>query len=767
LSLKNLDISYGFGGEPSTASVSFVYKKKECGETSAIPKISTFGESLLSGNTQIDGLLRNFVVTTRKDSKEAGFRTISYELVDREAKRLESIAVLVRGITAPPIGNSLDDFRRFFNAAEFGIGIGQMGDSLPSFNGKIAVIGQTFSVVSASVGDESATVYYTGGKLSHQTPRVLTPDLIDAINENAKNCSLQYGYYLSDFEKLLRMCGYEVNNFPKENNLMLLDFGGSLKDCVGSVASMFGMYWIVRGNVITFYTSAEISSFAVPNFNNDTNPNILSCSFSEDVLGRASVGVIVGNGDSEFDSKNFEFDGKQISLTFNYLDFADALKTSVAWIQNFLSFFKFAGNGEQFNKLFLSEALRTDQKKEGRMVEQPLFKKYYPKGKIKESPDGGYQSKGLYEIEDDIDNRLDLEKNNPFLQKYLDLYLLKDESGEEFLLPTETPIYDIVKNACEGFASIYISDPFSKSRKKRYAVTPKDGMTVSNAYLGSTNISEIPELASVYGILAALTTEKEVKKTIADLYEDTQAKKNNEAETILDLEESYFCVGIVDYMQYLESLEIWGKCQESVLDSTSNSSGQVVKLGAGNSPYFATSKEESEKLKNVLNQSKVLYEEVLKDVKKEIKTKATEIQDEDQTTVEDEDLSIYSSFYKSFKTRLPNVFDLSTISVLKFEGNLGEAEHLASNFSNLVGPAFNLKTSSVSYSGLVIPDDTPVLTDSSFSFSGGSIETSLSYSNKEFMAESESVILSSYSANTSNNVRRSLNTRQRGFLGIH
>jgi hypothetical protein len=172
---------------------------------------------------------------------------------------------------------------------------------------------------------------------------------------------------------------------------------------------------------------------------------------------------------------------------------------------------------------------------------------------------------------------------------------------------------------------------------------------------------------------------------------------------------------------------------------------------------------------SIFSSSKAFYDEIIKNGKNKdlIKTKATEIQDEDQTTVEDEDLSIYSSAYKSFKTRIPNAFDLSAISVLYFEGILGEAEHLNSNFSNLVGPMFNLKTSSVSYSGLVIPADTPVLTDASFSFSGGSIETSLSYSNKEFMAESESVIMSSYSANTSNNVRRSLNTRQRGFLGIH
>lgn len=307
MSLKAFDLNYGFGGEPSTASLSFVYKSKTCGGEETHASAGALRGPISSGNGEIDTLLADFVIVGTKESKEGGYKTISYETVEKFSKRLESIAVLVRGVTFPSKGTAFKNFRQIFTNSETGFLTPDptvyYADEEPFYEGDIAIIGRAFTSASITVYRATFTRFYSHGAIVGKSPDVWPTDPIELalieqkFTENETNVALKYGYYLTDFKKVLTNYGYTVSNFPTDDNLMILDFGGSLKECLSSIASMYGMYWNCRGASIDFYSSGDIQAMSVPNFiNSDTS--IISASYSEQVSGKKKIGIIEGSADN-------------------------------------------------------------------------------------------------------------------------------------------------------------------------------------------------------------------------------------------------------------------------------------------------------------------------------------------------------------------------------------------------------------------------------------------------------------------------------------
>ena len=750
MSIKNFDINYGFNGEPSTATISFVHKKKECGNYEIHSRIGVFKGSARTGNQVIDEKIKDFVITEIKDSKEAGFKTATYELVDKQAKRLESIAVLVRGVTAPAIANSLNDFRRIFNSAELGINIGEQGaTNIALYGKKIAVIGRTFSVVSASYQNESGSVFFSEGSEVARTPQGnFSAELLAALNENYKNASLRYGYYLSDFKELLEQLGYSVANFPSDDNFILLDFGGSLKEVVSSVASMFGMFWAVRGNVITFYDQSSIASLTVPNFNEYTDPNILSSNYSEDILGKSSVGVIVGT-DTVDDTQNGQEREKGKTINFFSLDIDELFGQSSVWIKCFLSFFKFSKNTDFFNKIIFS-LMRSDENNAKDMIASALYTTYYNETLVDKT------KKTLEQVESDQTRRDDIKSKLKHLEKYTSFYSLKTETGfvQE---PMKSRLLGIVQPACEAMASIYISKPVSSYTANNYTVSSSEGLSISPAYRGDTKVTDVPELQSISAIISK-TSEGE-DKTVAQLYRLANSQGTN-GTSVLNPEDSYHYVGIADF--YVAEGVKFKEAQDAVIAACEDGSGDFLGY---NGNWFCTSDSEGGKFTTMFTKSTALYEELKSNVKEQIKVSAIEIEDEEDAS-EDPDLSIYASEFKSFSVRSSGS-ELSAVDIVTMEGTNSETQYLAANFSRLVGPEFHAISSAVTYSGLNIPSDSPILSSVSVTFTGGSVETALSYSNKEFLAESESLVMAGYSVTSSSRFGRKLNPRQKNFLGVN
>lgn len=778
MSLKSFDLSYGFNGEPSSASLSFVYKTKTKDDSFTHQDIGALGKSAATSEPELNAAIKDFVVASKKTSKDAGFKSISYELVDARAKRLGSIAVLVRGITASPIGEPLKGMHRLFNAAEFVdedvAPVGLQGDEDIKIlaNGQIVVIGRTFSVVSATVGDDAASVFYSRGKLVGQNPKdaLDDPEMKEALRENIPSCSIRYGYFLKDFRNLLTRLGYGVEGFPEEDNFMILDFGGSLKDCVSSIASMFGLYWICRGSKITFYGSSSLQTLSVENFNDSEDSRILSSSYSEDVIGKSSVGVIVGTSSSQSNSQNFSFDQKNIKVTFLPIIIENMLgEDALFWVKSYLSLFRLSESFDFFDKMTILQMLEKDSK----IKTNGLYLKYYKGEGLPEN----VKASSLDKLEGDSENILKLKKDFPFLDTLTSLYPMVGEHGSEIKLPSTTPIFSLVKAACMVFGSLYISKKITKRKAENYSVIAEDDFSVSAAYKSSTKLVDIPELAEFISLLRATLSETKEnneksrfdERTLDDLYELVRDKKKKKGDSIISSENSYHYVGVKPLFKRGRHLE--GEYPRQIKDAI-NAVEKGTKEGRGvffsiGRAYLATSAEEITDVGNIFSTSRSLYNflENSNAGKKAEFLEASKIKKEKNTDVEDADLSIFNSEWKSFLVR-PQTDPFSDVSILKFEGNIGEAEYLNSKFDRLVGPSFAAKESSVTYDGIKIPSFSPVISSISVSFSEGSASTTVARSNKEFLSANEEVIMGGYSAYGGSDMRSMLIARQKIFLGI-
>ena len=779
MSIKNFDISYGYGGEASTATVSYVEKNKECQNVEIHQTLGAYGSGINTGNREIDEALDGFIINEIKTSKDGGFKTITYNLIDSRAKKLDGVAVLVRGITAPSVVDELKYFGKIFNSSELGINIGEEGKSGIKIHadGKIAVIGRTFSVVSASFEDETGSVFYSGGEEVARTPEGgFSSDLIDALNDNFRNAELRFGYYLSDLEDLISNLKYTVDGFPKEENFIIIDFGGSLKEVISSVAGMFGLYWIVRGNKITFYNQGDVVSFAIPDFNAYTDPNILSSSYSKDILGKSTVGVLAGST-APVEAKSSTFGERTFNIHFYRAEIEDYYGDVYKWIANFLSFFLLSKNTSFFNK-FVYQLMVKEYGKGGPdiLTDTAFFKseKYY----------GDYlksnQPTTLQEIEGDVKTINKVKEQHKYLNTYTDLYSLQRKGdGNSFIKePSSTPLMSIVQSLCQSVFHLYISKPVSKYFGENYSVSASGNFSVAGPYIGTTPIKDIPELSSI------LTVYEEIHKAdqkddaisqaflnlrLVDLAEKIKiVKRENKgiqrgAYTVIDIDNAYYFIGTYPFINGDKVKKEVEECRDALIAATEDGSGENYNHGSNSQNYFCSNVLDVEATRKMFSTSAALYNKSLLNTKQAVHLAANKIKKE--TIDSDVDLSIYAHEYKSFETRYAGQ-EFSSVEILKLEGTNSEIKYLNSQFNRLASLSFFSEASSVTYSGLVIPEESPLITSLSITFSGGSIETSISYSNKEFLAESESVVMAGYSTSSSSDFRRKLNTRQKTFLGV-
>jgi hypothetical protein len=708
MSLKKFDISYGFNGEPSTASLQFAYNVKNCaGQQKQSPEFfeNSLSRFVSSGNAQVDKLIDGFVLQSFKKTKESGFDGVVCELVDRNARRLESIAVLVRGITAPPIidTNQFKDFRRLYSSAEMGIGVGLYGDYRPVFIQNTAIIGRTFSIVNASYQNQSATLFYHQGQLVHQAPQGnLSNELIIELNNNAENASLKYGYYLRDAKELIELCGYRTKGFPSTNDFVIMDFGGSLKDVISSIAAFFGYYWTCNGVEIEFISSSKLLSMNVQNFLEDDNPNILSASYEKSLIGKSYASVIVGSSSNDNANDSFSFGDKSIHLNFWSVDHEKMFGESNNWVRAFLSFFRFSDNQEVFDKMiFIYMFTRPDG------VFNAFFDKFY--GKRPKEP---IVTKKLNEIVSNSENQEELKEKHSILKLNPTLYSLTSTDGSQLEMPSKKPIYGVLKTACESVFGVYISRPVSEYIQKNYVVSSMNGLSVSGPYQGKTKLADVPELSVIYDTFKDVVDNPNIiPETILELYKVA----HNGSQPLVNPSESYYFIGMKDFFSEIAD---HAQVKKSVDNFCTNGAGSAFNIN-GDNGYLAlceveveennvvVQKNEKDLLADMVTKSREYYSQLKEKKDRTIRMKADKIKEnESNTEVEGENLSRYNHEYKSFSIR-PSSGSLSPVNILTFEGTVGEAEFLEENISSLLGDEFFPESSSATFSGLVLPDKDP------------------------------------------------------------
>jgi len=769
MSLKSFDINHGFNGEPSTASVTIVSKVGNCNGGGTVSEGNLEG-GLRTGNSQVDALIKDFIISKKEVSVQAGFKEIKYQLVDKQAKRLSSIAVLVRGITAAARGSALNNLSLIYDSSERNAKGGYSSDGISILNGgRVAVIGKAFSEISVSIEDKTLSRTYNKGGLVSQTPTVppiisptpgsTTPpiQLIQKIDEEESiaSASIRYGYYLSEFQTLLSQCGYSASGFPSADKNLILDFGGSLKECVSSVASMFGLYYTCRGTKITFYKSSEIQGLQVPNFTNDSDNTILSASYSEDILGKQTVGVIKGsvNPKSSFSSNNTNISnsgGSAGKTVFFYRAANNEVYQADDLVSAFFTIFKFGGSEELFDRIILRYLVEGGSS----LSSSSLVQNYFSSNTLKSS-----SSKSLADLVSNSSEREEIQKQMDYLGSKSILYSLKSNSGE-VTRPSKSELFAPLKALCETAGGLYVSSGVSSKTADGCAITAPDGFTVSQPYEGSTPLKDVAELSGIVGLYSL--GGKDISN--ANLASFAREVRDPNSQSTAGQSKFYY---IAQY-DFLKSGADVKTAAEAVKNASKDLRGTVVYI-KGN-PYFAISSGEKSSYASVISTSKSLWSEFASKLRNVVRAKAFD-HDQEQNNAGDapaeEDPIEYPSSWVSFLVRAPSDNRISDISIAKFEGTIDEASYKESQFTRLVQTSFNSKSSSVTYSGLKIPADSPILVGVSLQFSAGSVQTTVEYSNSEFIAESNEVIMSGYSASSTSKILRSLTARQKNALGLN
>lgn len=748
MSLTTFEINYGYNGEPSTASASFVYKKKDGQLTETTPDAGGLGNQISTGVPQIDSMVGDFIIAQKSEKKDGGFKRIGYELVDREAKKLESIAVLVRGITAPSKVVALDDFRLIAENSEI-TGEGGFGRNEVVLNGRIAVIGRSFSVVSATLGNSSASLFFSRGVIVGRTPLgAVSQAMQSELEANYKNATLRYGYYLSDLRELIEKAGYQIDGYPTDSNFIILDFGGNLREVISSLASMFGLYWIVRGNKITFFASQELSAMQIPNMVESTDSNILSATYSKDLSGRSSVGVI--HGSSEASAQNVQSFDSARSVAFYYAGLEGVFGNMKKLLSGLITFFIFSGNVAIFDKIITLLMISQSD-----VVAGDEFDDLYGTDELTST-----QPKTLEQVEENQGRRDSLKRDNKHLITNTDLYPLSNSSGGVIEKPSGTPLFGVLQAAAEAFGSIYVSQPVSQNFKETYVLAPADGISTGGPYLGTSPLSSISELQGLSLVIESFFDSPNAKNiTIRQLYDAIVGSGN-----VLNAEESYHYIGTKDILADLSrGGSDASKYKDAVLEATKDASDAYYAHGPNGITYMPTSNSQINKIRTMVNSSKDFVKYEVGRIRNVIKVAGTKVKSDEEENEDDTPNRNFVSFRVRDSSR-----DLSSVSVIKFEASNSEAAYIDSNFSRLFSPDFQPESSSATYSGLIIPDnENPIVSSISFSFSDQGIETSVTYSNKEFVAESESVVMAGYSTSSVNRFSRSLKTRQKNALGVH
>ena len=745
MTLKTFDINYGFNGEPSTVSITVASKIGSCNSSGSTVEGSLNG-TLSTPNSQINALIKDYIISSKEEVIQAGFKEIKYQLVDKQAKRLSSIAVLVRGITASQKGDPFRSSSLIYDSAEVNAKGGYSSSGIQILNnGRVAIIGNTFATISATVNGNTASRVYNRGSVVFSTPSVITDTaLINKLKEEETiaGASPRYGYYISELQSLITQCGYTVSNFPTGDKNLILDFGGSLKDCISSLASMFGLFYICRGNKITFYKTSELKASSIPNFNNDSDPTILSCSFSEDVLGKQTVGVIRGsvtpnNSSSSNTSITYNSGGaRSKTINFYKIDQAKAYNDENL-VATMFSMFRLGGSKDLFDRIIMYYKLK------GSSINSNSFFSSY-----------NLESKGKKKTSDLSESeKKEVEKKMPYLTEKATLY----ELPTNFKLPSQTALYGILDALCKSTGGLYVSQGVSSATARDFTVTASEGFVISQAYAGNTRLADIAELQGVVGLYAACGSNVE-NSTLSSFVKATSDTGGTA------LSNNYY-IGVYDLMHKAQNTT---DAVNAIKEASPDMRGTVLSLT--DKVFFAVSSAEEKAYEQVISTSKSLYKSLASSVKEQVRGKATEIEETIDTgggDTNEEDEIEYPASYVSFVVRAPSDNVISDISIAKFEGTVDEASYLSSNFSSLTQDQFNSKRSSVTYSGLKIPTESPFLVNVSVQFSAGSVQTSIEYSNVEFVAESNEVIMSQYAAASKVNILRSLTAKQKNSLGLN
>jgi hypothetical protein len=262
MSITNAEINYNCNGGSHSASIT---------EAVGAHTLCSFSNNIGSGsgltsNSELNLLLSEFILDTTTTKKSPSGTTIVRNYIDRASTILDSYIILVRGITAPSRGGDSYDGIIYPNdnlpidslRSSYGSSIQQETSQKTTEKiGKALIIGSTYSVIAVQDGGDRIFKIYNRGNLieSHvYSPYQQTID--QTLGASASDIASRYsneavrksGYTLEEFLSAARSVGISFENAPStENNFILFDNSGTLRECISAIASFFGYFWYSNG----------------------------------------------------------------------------------------------------------------------------------------------------------------------------------------------------------------------------------------------------------------------------------------------------------------------------------------------------------------------------------------------------------------------------------------------------------------------------------------------------------------------------------------
>jgi hypothetical protein len=776
--IKSLDINYGFNGEVSTASLIRSDSTIACSATA---------EGSVEFNIQ--QLLKDYALYKTTKTNSAGFKEISEEWVDKQAQRLEAIPVLVRGITASPFAEPFSYQGRLYNFAEVDkkiVDIGEQSKTEPELrDDSILILGKTISVLSTSYKNDNYFDFYSKGNLIGSTPlRSKWPqEAKDAMSNLEIDASLKFGYTLEDLKKGIEICGYTVEDYPDSSlggDFSLIETGGSLKDCISAVASMYGVYWSCRGNKISFYTRSEIETINnnIEDLTDSSDETIISSSYSTDIYNKSKISVINGSASETFSGggSNFQIGAVNRSLTFKYIDIRFYLKNKeLIPIGPFYSSIIFSQNENLFDYIFLMFIF--NKKEEAR--------KYKAIDKYIDDNDIELQKQPFAWKNNASPIKKILSEIAPLDQTFYDMR--KKGKDEVIDLPSHSKIYSATKSVCDFLGNTYISRPVSKRQSQYYEITPKESLSVSRAYPSSTKVTEVDELNSFIVALKSLI-EEDISDELSNysLY-DLAAKIHLEKDQTFTISKNNSFIYIAK-KQFIETSNSPEKNEDAppeanVLQAAKDAIDNLVKeqKGVPNFPLEADSIKllpcsdaRNGFVSNIAATSTALVEKILKIADSPIVMKCIKVREPETSESDDGDEEkrikelLGSNEIKSF-TVVPNLGgELSPVEIATFDCNLDEENFTRLNLPSLNPASYVQRSSTVTYFGFKEPDEEdPSLSNYTLNFSDSSTTTSITRSTKEILGIDKGIVMGSYMSSNNKNSTKFLRARQKNALRIN
>jgi hypothetical protein len=772
MSILNVDVNFSSSGGSHSASITEIVDKDICKKTENNAKVivssspSLFGSPISTTNSKINQIIKDFVIEEITTTVSEASKKRSYKLIDKASVILDSSIVLVRGLTASPINDPLSYEGVFYDSSELPAsalseyddynGAGSNTTSGIFTSGNISVIGGSYSTIEFQDGGVKFYAIYQKGSLKDsfvaingQTYSANMPT-IDAITKgNVEKSGSKFGYTAKELINCIKNKGFSFVGVPSSfsESLVLFETSGSMRECLSAITSFFGFYWFVDGMKITFVNSLSASQYSIPDPTNVTDSRILEASFTEGGRTPSIIASFVGkeNGDRKSNDSG-EYEGNTILKRFNRVNLSSLIGDSSAFALYLAPFYNFllygpSNSSDIFDKIFLYGL-----QKYPALQSSSITTKFYTgvpanQGEEKSFSDLLGESEKEYYQNQYAKNKITLSSAK--------FFNLMDSNGKQLENPSGTSLFKILEVFFKYFNGVFISKGFSENATKTLQFASSE-LNISEAIQGSSKISEVEALKDLHELLVMVGAPNP-NPTVKQLSENAAGTNGSQVES-----DFYFISTKSKEKQIGEEVdekEFNFLTEECILGFTTGRKDS----------WLALTQENGTKITNLLNKSKSKF---LSESKREQTVKVTATRIKEAVEGSNDDLNYRPLSYVFYKAK--ESFSNNLKSQLRiYDGSFFDAKKLSTYFANNPDASIQLNSSSVTYYDLEIPSKDITLDGISIQFSSDGVTTTITRSNKVFLASDQSLILTSKQAILSKNTSGALKASSKNFFGLH